>query len=602
MLRFSMGTAIFLTLLTLSADTTGSAGTTTRVSVSSSGAQANERSSSPAVSSSGRFVAFQSRASNLVPNDTHVCEFDGDPQAENCSDVFVHDRDTGLTERVSVSSNGEQGICPQNGACASNVKDISADGRFVAFDSDATNLVIGDTNGRIDVFVRDRQLNTTSLVSASSAGVQGNGRSFWPSINASGRFVAFTSSSTNLVPGDTNLCPGACDDVFVRDLVTGVTSRVSVSSTSAQGNHHSRYPVISEGGRYVAFESSASNLVTGDTNGFVDIFLHDRDTDSDGIFDEAGGIATTRVNVSSEGDEANGHSKSIQITPNSRFIAFDSTASNLVAGDSNLCPSDPCDDVFVHDRQTGETERVSVSTGGGQANGRSREPSISADGRFVGFSSGANNLATGDNNPTEDVFVHDRNTGITVRVSLSSGGTQGFSWSFSAALSTDGRLIAFDSDAEDLVPGDTNNCDFYGRCRDVFVHDLGDADNDNEWDPFDNCPTTVNHDQLNTDGDTLGNACDPDDDNDGFSDAVETSVGTDPLLDCGVDAWPADINNDGFSDITDISALGSSFGKAVPPLGPAPARHNIAPDPPDSFVDITDISRMGGFFGKGCGP
>jgi Thrombospondin type 3 repeat/Bacterial TSP3 repeat len=126
-----------------------------------------------------------------------------------------------------------------------------------------------------------------------------------------------------------------------------------------------------------------------------------------------------------------------------------------------------------------------------------------------------------------------------------------------------------------------------------------DTDADGLANTVDNCPTIANPDQLNTDGDTLGNACDADDDNDGFSDAVEMSVGTNSLLDCGVDAWPADINNDGFSDITDVSALTGVFGLSVPS---APARYDIAPDPPDGFVDITDVSRMTALFGQSCGP
>ena len=141
----------------------------------------------------------------------------------------------------------------------------------------------------------------------------------------------------------------------------------------------------------------------------------------------------------------------------------------------------------------------------------------------------------------------------------------------------------------------------YGGSQVVFVSDnvvIGtDTDADGWANTVDNCPTVVNPDQLNTDGDSLGDACDPDDDNDGFSDVVETSVGTNPLVRCGTNAWPADINNDGFSDITDVSVLTNVFGESVPP---APARYNIAPDPPDTFVDITDVTRMVGVFGQAC--
>ena len=141
----------------------------------------------------------------------------------------------------------------------------------------------------------------------------------------------------------------------------------------------------------------------------------------------------------------------------------------------------------------------------------------------------------------------------------------------------------------------------YGGSQVIFVSDdvvIGmDTDSDGWANTVDNCPSVVNPDQLNTDGDSLGDACDPDDDNDGFSDAVETAVGTNPLIRCGTNAWPADINNDTFSDIADISALTGVFGQSVPP---APARYNVAPDPPDTFVDITDVSRLTGLFGQRC--
>jgi Tol biopolymer transport system component len=181
-------------------------------------------------------------------------------------------------------------------------------------------------------------------------------------------------------------------DVFVHDRVTGQTSRVSVSSSGEQGNGESRFPSLSADGRYVAFESLASNLVPSDTNGTPDVFIHDRVTGQ-----------MTRVSVSSSGEEGNGNSSEASVSANGRYVAFHSSASNLVPGDTNGTW-----DVFVHDRVTGQTSRVSVSSSGEQGNGNSYEANISPDGRYVAFGSAASNLVPGDTNGTPDVFVHDR--------------------------------------------------------------------------------------------------------------------------------------------------------------------------------------------------
>jgi Tol biopolymer transport system component len=291
----------------------------------------------------------------------------------------VWDRDTLALARVSVSSSGVQA----NGE--SNSPAISSDGRYVAFDSDASNLVSGDTNGRRDVFVHDRQTGQTTRVSISSGGVQGNAVSVAPTISADGHYVAFNSVSSTLVSGDTN----NESDVFVHDRQTGQTTRVSVSSSGAQGNFGSGSQAISADGRYVAFLSSATNLVSGDNNGNADVFVHDRQT-----------AITTRVSISSGGAEANGSSYEPVISADGRYVAFHSYATNLVSGDTNGER-----DVFVHDRQTGQTTRVSVSSGGVQASGASVEAAISGDGRYVAFDSWVSNLVSGDTNNTGDVFV-----------------------------------------------------------------------------------------------------------------------------------------------------------------------------------------------------
>ena len=399
------------------------------VSVSSSGAQGDDRSFLPSISADGRFVVIESYASNLVVGDTN-----GTP------DIFVHDRDTGIIERVSVSSNGAQ----SDGH--SFEPSISADGRFVVFESFSTNLVTGDTNGYIDIFVHDRDTGITERVSVSSLGIQGNYHSSVPSISADGRFVAFGSLATNLVDGDTNGDP----DIFVHDRDTGITERVSVSSSGTQANWASSYASISVDGRFVVFASTSTNLVLGDTNGDSDIFVHDRDT----------GI-TERVSVSSSGAQANWVSSNASISADGRFVVFASPSTNLVLGDTN-----GKSDIFVHDRDTGITERVNVSSTGEQVISVitvQGDPTISTDGRFVVFESYATNLVPDDTNNSSDIFVHDRDTGITERVNVSSSGAQGNSTATSNSISADGRFVVFDSLASNLVANDTNNT------RDIFV-------------------------------------------------------------------------------------------------------------------------------------
>jgi hypothetical protein len=358
------------------------------------------------------------------------------------SDAFIRDRQKSATERVSVSSGGVQG----NGNSYSQA--LSVDGRIVGFYSDASNLVAGDTNNVQDVFVRDRRTGTTERVSINSAGEQGNNTSIRPAFSADGRFVAFYSSATNLVSGGTN---GAFH-VFVRDRGTGTTEQVSVNPAGEQATLGGLDPVLSADGRFVAFFSPATNLVPDDTNGFAfDVFIRDRLTST-----------TEQVSVNSVGSQGNDASSRPAISADGRFVTFDSAATNLVAGDINNT-----NDVFVRDRQIGTTQRVRVSSGGGQGNGSSLLPALSPDGRFVAYQSDASNLVPGDTGAF-DSFVYDRRTGTTERVSVSSTGEQGSgnSYSFNTALSSKGRFATFESDASNLVLGDTNGM------RDVFVRIL----------------------------------------------------------------------------------------------------------------------------------
>ena len=343
--------------------------TTTRTSVDSFGNEGWGDSFNPSISPDGRYVAFESRAS-LVLGD-----YNGVP------DIFVHDTLTGETTRVSVDSFG-------NETWGDSVNpSISSDGRYVAFESWADNLVPGDTNFGTDIFVHDTLTGETIRVSVDSFGNEAWGLHANPSISSDGRYVAFESTASSLVPGDTN----NASDIFIKDTVTGQTVRVSVDSSVNQGNGGSYKPSISLDGRYVSFESVAANLVIGDTNGVSDIFVHDTLTGQ-----------TTRVSVDSDGYETfGGSSNNPSISSDGRYVAFESSAFNLVPGDINYAP-----DIFVHDTLTGQTVRVSVDTVGIQGDAPSLSPSISPDGSYVAFESYATNLVAGDSNRSSDIFLH----------------------------------------------------------------------------------------------------------------------------------------------------------------------------------------------------
>jgi Tol biopolymer transport system component len=294
--------------------------------------------------------------------------------------------------------------------------------------------------------------------SVSSAGVEGNkdsGSGHAPAVSSDLRFVAFESLATNLVGSDTNRFM----DVFVHELATGVTVRMSVDSSGVQGNHDSYEPAISGDGRYVAFSSDADNLIAGDTNHFADVFVRDRDPDGNGIYDEAN-ATTTRISVKTGGLQSNGDSFGPSISDDGMVVAYYSFASNLVAGDAN---GDW--DVFVWDVASATTVRASVTSNGGEANGNSTLCALSSDGSTVAFESFASNLVSSDTNGVFDVFIHERMSGTTGRVSISSGGSEADKASYAPSISSDGSVIAFESDATNLVSGDTNTY------TDVFLHD-----------------------------------------------------------------------------------------------------------------------------------
>lgn len=574
---------------------------TTLVSVTSNGSQSNGHSVYPSISADGRFVAFMSNAINLANNDTN-----------GVFDTFVHDRETGQTNRVSVATNGVE---------ANDISwrpSISADGRLVTFYGPASNLVDGDTNEAWDVFVHDRETGETKRISITSDGAETDWGGNNSIISGDGRTVTFQSYSTNLVDGDTN----GQHDIFIHDLLTSETTRVSVATDGTESDGASEeWSDISHDGRLIAFASDASNLVSGDTNNGWDIFVRDRDgepeptselsgtvtvgegdlplagvtisahtghittTDATGHYSiikllpqsyvltpslpgyfftpasllvtvppnaerqdfvagfthsisgtvrdgvngapylgvtittktTAGNVvtavtdrngqytlvelppgtymltptlgihsfapvtrtvivppdetaqdfwgrnpagSTTRVSVSSNGAEGNGESLIPAISADGRFVAFQSRADNLVSKTANNFERK----IFVHDRTSGATSLVSMSSDGLLANSYSISPTISANGRFIAFQSAASNLVANDTNNHADIFVHDRITGETTRISVASDGIEADNDSFDPVISTDGRFVAFGSAAANLVPGDTNDR------ADLFLH------------------------------------------------------------------------------------------------------------------------------------
>lgn len=344
------------------------------------------------------------------------------------------------TTRLSLASNGAQANHD------SSYCDMSANAGIFAFESFASNLVPGDTNGTIDVFVREVGTSSTTRVSVDSSGVQGNSGGFGPAISADGRYVTFHSFSSNLVAGDTNVRL----DVFVRDRTAGTTMRVSVDSSGGQVDDASGFADISADGRWVVFESSATNLVAGDANAAGDVFRHDLVTG-----------ATMRASLSVSQGDANGHSSTASVSNDGDLVAFSSDASNLVNADANGQR-----DIFLRLIGQAATELISVSSTGAQANGQCDTPFVSADGRFVAFTSSATNLVANDTNGTYEAFVRDRLLATTVRVAVDSNGAQGNASSAATGISSTGRWVAFDSQSNNLVPMDTNFAD------DAFVHDL----------------------------------------------------------------------------------------------------------------------------------
>lgn len=399
---------------------------TARVSVASNGTQGNGASHYAAVSADGSTIVYSSHASNLVDGDTN-----------EAPDILVFDVATGAKTRVSISSAGAQA----NGH--SYDPSVSADGSVIAYTSGASNLVSDDTNGAHDVFAFDVDTGTTTRVSVSSDGAQANDGSGSPAVSADGSTIAYASTASNLVAGDTN----GSADVFIFDVATGTTTRVSVASDGSQSNSDSYEPAISADGSRIAYFSPGSNLVTADPVGILHVFAFDIDT-----------VTTIRVSPTAAGSSADCIAIAPTISADGSTIAYSSDCSTLVGGDANGHT-----DVFVYEFATGTTTLASIARDGTQANSDSVAPAVSADGSRVAYSSHASNLVDGDTNEVGDVFIVELATGTTVRASVASGGTQGNQHSGYPTLTADGSVVVFQSEASNLTGADTN------RAEDVFL-------------------------------------------------------------------------------------------------------------------------------------
>jgi len=302
---------------------------------------------------------------------------------------------------------------------------FSPDGSKIAFRSDASNLVDGDTNGTYDEFVKDLNTGIITRVSTAADGVEANGESYDPHFSPDGAKLIFASTASNLVADDTN----GASDAFIKDLTTGAITRVSTDSTNnIQADFNSYSPIFSPDGTKVLFYSDATNLVVGDTNGAYDVFLKDLETG-----------AVTQVSTDSNGVVGNAYSGDDPIfSPDGTKVAFYSDATNLVANDTNTVA-----DVFVKDLITGSTTRFSVNDFGVEGNGTSYNPVFSPDGTKIMFVSYANNLVVNDTNGTRDIFIKDLTTGAVTRVSTDDFGVEGNGSHRSPVFSPDGKKLPF---------------------------------------------------------------------------------------------------------------------------------------------------------------
>ncbi|MDH5182567.1 MAG: hypothetical protein OEX12_01635 [Gammaproteobacteria bacterium] len=400
-----------------------------RVSVSSQNGQANGNSYLVANSADGRYIAFDSDASNLVAGDTN-----------GVRDVFIRDRVSGMLERVSISSSGTQALH------ISAAAGVSADGRYVSFQSRGA-LAPGASDGVYQIYRRDRVRGVTQLVSAGSGGVAGNANSMRSSISANGRYILFYSSANNLAAGDSN----GVRDVFLKDMQTGTVERISVSSSGVAGNGESFEAAMSPDARFVAFTSMSTNLTGSTIAKQRHIYLRDRQTGN-----------TRIISKTASGVLANQTTFSPALSDDGRYVVYYSKANNLAAGTTGASLQ-----ILFFDGNSGNTTLLSRGISGSEGNDLSYSPSISADGRFVSFTSFANNLISGDSNGVADIVLLDRQKNEMQIITQSEAGVLGNGTAIGTpALSRDGNSIAFSTYASNLLSGDSNNV------SDIFVRNL----------------------------------------------------------------------------------------------------------------------------------
>jgi Tol biopolymer transport system component len=401
----------------------------------------------PVISGDGRYVVYDG-ASDLGSATNTVCLTRNAHPSDSigsCGSVFVRDRVANRTVNASVSSNGAGGDDNSLGGT------ISRDGHTVGFISFASNLVVGDTNNSVDTFVHDLRTGRTVRVSVTSSGQQTTSSYGYPhdlTLSADGRYAVFPSNDAQLTRGHaTSTCfdvaaheSRPCMALFRHDMRTGATTMVTVGADGTAPDGDSHVTGITPDGRYVSYWSDAENLTRDDHNLLTDMFVTDLVTHR-----------TELVSVSSSGRQTRdtssfSYTKSGGISDDGRFVAFVADDDDLVSGDDNGLR-----DAFVRDRVLHRTERVSITSSGDQAELRGpdhggyevRFASLSPDGRYVVFESFADNLVAGDTNQYSDVFEHDRRTGRTMRFSLGPNGHQAEGQAQSPSVADDGRTVAF---------------------------------------------------------------------------------------------------------------------------------------------------------------